>query len=197
VPTEFSGTWPKSGSMRSGRCWARETWEPLIGGSGCSSWLTPKGSEARCENYTHETTVKHFREGRQIGLSQFVRSIWATPTSRDWKDGDCSQANVETNCLLGRQALTATGPASRSGSGRRWATPRAAQGASHKATPGGESVETQAQEMTGLRRLNPNFVDWLMGWPPGWTSARTGSVAVEMELWLSRQRALLRCLVGG
>lgn len=31
--------------------------------------------------------------------------IWATPTTRDWKDGACADANVPTNGLLGRQVL--------------------------------------------------------------------------------------------
>lgn len=30
---------------------------------------------------------------------------WATPTARDWRDGSCTNANVPTNGLLGRQAL--------------------------------------------------------------------------------------------
>jgi DNA (cytosine-5)-methyltransferase 1 len=33
-------------------------------------------------------------------------SLWPTPTSRDWKDGDCRNADVEQNGLLGRVALT-------------------------------------------------------------------------------------------
>jgi hypothetical protein len=34
---------------------------------------------------------------------------WATPTTRDWKDGDCRAANVETNGLLGRQTVREPG----------------------------------------------------------------------------------------
>jgi hypothetical protein len=29
--------------------------------------------------------------------------LWATPTTRDWKNGDCSTADVPVNGLLGRQ----------------------------------------------------------------------------------------------
>ncbi len=47
------------------------------------------------------------------------------------------------------------------------------------------------------RKLNECFVDALMNWPPGWTSARTVCVPEAMELWLSRERQLLRCLLGG
>jgi hypothetical protein len=47
------------------------------------------------------------------------------------------------------------------------------------------------------RKLNPDFVDWLMGWPAGWSSAGRVFSAEEMESYLCRQRALLSCLLGG
>lgn len=65
---------------------------------------------------------------------------WATPTSRDWKDGANPSAEVATNSLLGRQA------------------PRTQM-------PGDESLPS---DRTSRRRLNPRFVEWLMGWPEGW-----------------------------
>jgi hypothetical protein len=46
------------------------------------------------------------------------------------------------------------------------------------------------------RRLNPEFVDALMNWPPGWTSALEDFGPEEMELWLSRERLLLASLCG-
>ena len=43
------------------------------------------------------------------------------------------------------------------------------------------------------RRLNPAFVEWLMGWPIGWTIAEpSASSAAETALW--RRRKLLRHL---
>jgi hypothetical protein len=42
-------------------------------------------------------------------------------------------------------------------------------------------------------KLNPLFVEWLMGLPHGWTDF----APVEMESWLSRQRSLLQRLLGG
>jgi len=47
------------------------------------------------------------------------------------------------------------------------------------------------------RRLNPNFVDCLMNWPPLWTSAQTVLGPEVMESWLSRERQLLFCLLDG
>jgi len=47
------------------------------------------------------------------------------------------------------------------------------------------------------RRLNPNFVDWLMGAPIGWSDADHAFNATEMESYLSRLRSHIRCLLGG
>ena len=39
------------------------------------------------------------------------------------------------------------------------------------------------------KRLNPLFVEWLMGWPPG--HALCGCSATESFLWLQRMRGAL------
>lgn len=46
------------------------------------------------------------------------------------------------------------------------------------------------------RKLNPDFVDWLMGWPVGWSSEDRAFNAEEMALYLSRQRQCLRFLLN-
>jgi hypothetical protein len=84
------------------------------------------------------------RHGRS-NLDDFAKlteaASWATPTSRDHKDGACqgplNMGTVEVNALLGRQATLATpGPTS---SGSPAATARRGQ-------------------------LNPDFSRWLMGY---------------------------------
>lgn len=47
------------------------------------------------------------------------------------------------------------------------------------------------------RKLNPDFVDWLMGWPAGWSSDARACSAEEMVLYHFKQRWSLRCLLGG
>ena len=54
-------------------------------------------------------------------------------------------------------------------------------------THGGKSPNTST------RRLNPDFVDWLMGLPPGWTDY----APVETASYLSRVRSLLRSFLRG
>lgn len=48
------------------------------------------------------------------------------------------------------------------------------------------------------QRLNPEFADWLMGWPTGWTSTEpTACDARAMALWRFRLRQDLSSLCGG
>lgn len=79
--------------------------------------------------------------------------------------------------------------------------------------PGSESLPPVPQTQSGKtcwcngpgcdlrshkRRLNPLFVTYLMGWPIWWlTSGPQPSAAPAMALYLSRQRLLLRSLLGG
>lgn len=48
------------------------------------------------------------------------------------------------------------------------------------------------------KRLNPYFVERLMGWPLGWTSATAPSAsnALEMELYRSKLQSHLSLLLG-
>ena len=57
-------------------------------------------------------------------------------------------------------------------------------------TPGSESSPSAP---TSRRRLNPSFVDWLMGLPPGWTAY----APAETASWYSRVRMRLESLLKG
>jgi hypothetical protein len=86
--------------------------------------------------------------------------LWATPSSRDHKDTD-GMATTGTNPdgsererldQLPRQVFQFGLPAPQ--------TPQ----------PGPtSSVDTPTSPRPSKRRLNPRFVEWLMGWPLGWT----------------------------
>jgi DNA (cytosine-5)-methyltransferase 1 len=79
-------------------------------------------------------------------------SLLPTPTARDWKDG--SESNVQENALLGRVVWNE----------ERW-------GRYGEAIARWEQVTGPAPEpTTGEKpRLNPDFVEWMMGYPKGWT----------------------------
>jgi hypothetical protein len=83
---------------------------------------------------------------RQVDLANEVR-VWMTPNSRDWKSETGSENNTHDKTPnLSRQVY------------RLHQDPQTNDG-----PPSSESAPTSR------RRLNPRFVEWLMGFPPGWT----------------------------
>jgi hypothetical protein len=125
---------------------------------------------------------KRIAGGHALRLQDQVTS-WGKPTTRDWKDGDSSQANVETNGLLGRQVVTwdSSSPLDRT-------------------TPFGPTCwcgTTDCAHRSHRRKLNPVFVEFLMGWPLLWTNALIVLEPAAMESWRYRARRLLSSLCGG
>jgi hypothetical protein len=149
--TEFSGTWPKWGSMRNGVCSAQLTAVHRICGKEFGWLPTPVKSDA--------TT------GAIIGKND---SFYMTKTgmprkvNQNGKDG-----SVGLGRLVQLQAQKFPTP-----------TKSAAKGASSNRPPGHPrhndslctAVEMATGELTG--RLNPQWVEWLMGWPIGWTGLK-------------------------
>jgi hypothetical protein len=140
---------------------------------------------------------------------------WRTPSAGDAIPGPPATQN---QVMLANQART-------------WTTPRASDGAKggpnqsfgaggiplasqtahwdgslsirpdqETATPGPQSSPSAPTSL----RLNPAFVEWLMGWPPGWTIPMPGSLSRDPTdsgspetawcHWLRRQRTALSAL---
>lgn len=164
------------------------------------AWPTPMRADAERSSDTITN-----RDGNW-SLTGEARA-WATPTSRDYKDGADPSGKAPTNSLLGRQAPRATGLAFPNGSTRPWPTPAANDDnktpAAHLAMKKrmGERDGTGANRtaITSLavlvrigderRRLNPLFVEWLMGWPLGWTDF--APVGTEWTRWSRLMRSEL------
>jgi len=163
-------------------------------GSGCSSslWATPRAAERQQQNSRDD----------YVALSKQVTNLWATPAARDYRDGAASQETMSKNARpLNEQAFhhflpapTTPTPGDTSSSDgpnshRLWKTPHgfANQDSTGKVSGGGGEFQKQVRKATGKRKLNPLFVEWLMGLPIGWT----GLEPVEMQSYPLRQQSLL------
>ena len=154
-----SVTWPKWGMMRNGVLWERITPPPLTSGIESGSWPTVRSTDGE--------------RGGRGDLIQAIRGnenshykLWPTPNQRDWKDTGATQGNRKSP-NLGTMV-------------HQWATPTKADaqggpGRSDKRT-GGDNLRTQAGG-----QLNPTWVEWLMGWPLGWTDCAASATAKFRE----------------
>ena len=115
----------------------------------CSGWPTPNTpSGGRSVSIEKMDATGRTVDGKKhtASLEHAVKFAgWATPTTRDWRDGRASQAAMERNARpLNEQATMLAGR-----------------------TADGSSALT---ESTAGYRLNPLFSLWLMGFPVEWAS---------------------------
>lgn len=160
---ESSPTWPSSGSMLNGECWERPTLEHPTSDDESGFLPTPVTLDTGSRFNRSQSDYARLRPT----LGAMARyNLWPTPT-------------VKGN--YNRQ-----GASSRSGDGLatvvfRFPTPTVAmrKGSSTGALTrknGRSRVNDRLDyrvEGSGLTgRLNPTWVEWLMGWPIGWTELR-------------------------
>lgn len=149
--TEFSETLPTSGSMRSGALYGRPTLERLTDESGSSCWptaTTQDNAQVAGQYATNGTTL--------AGAAK----QWPTPAACVPQDGEDPETWLKRRELLKQKKKNGNGAG----------LPLTIAGVVFTAngrldlTPTGK----RSPNTSGLR-LNPRFVEWLMGFPDGWT----------------------------
>lgn len=151
--------------------------ELLLNGQ-AQTWATPQARLA--DNRSPQ--AKRYGDPKRHGghnLDDQVAAIWPTPAERDWRapnsqDSQDSQDRRNADSARGQQLPNFVEHS-------HFSPP-------DQATPAGQSSSPS------IRRLNPRFVEWLMGWPIGWTDC--GSAVMEFPLWLQRMRSELSRLLS-
>lgn len=185
--TVYSGTWPRSGTTWNGIAYPLPPSAPLTavtGGSRSRGWATPWASDP--EKGGRGDLLAQVRTGRSSG-----RKSWPTPTTADATGGPGGHRSGGDNlrtAVAKQQWPTPTARTSlrgvssepaavrRYGEGRRnlddavalpkqWPTPMYRDGTR------GQGVDAPGRPLSERARgvLNPDWVECLMGFPPGWT----------------------------
>ncbi|WP_287202672.1 hypothetical protein [Mesorhizobium sp.] len=154
-------------------------------------WTTPSASDGE-----RGGSITPAMSG--TSLTQQVNTLWSTPRATDGEKGGPNQSfRNGTGLPLPSQA-------------HQWATPTSlSYGESHQ--PGNSrsqninmdlarelysrlaqvTVKTGKPHSKERRSLNPLFVEWLMGWPPGWTLVAWTDLGCSATA-LSRYRQRMR-----
>jgi hypothetical protein len=169
----FLESWPTSGSMRSGCVFARPTLERPTAASESSCWPTPcaalqnDGESTASFSERQERLKEKGINGNGAGtpLTQAAK-LWPTPTDTSKGGGKSRSGRRSTELLL-------------PGAAQMWSTPSARDRKSDSpdqspdhSPPLGRQVLREtgpASPKTAGRRLNPRFVEALMGLPQNWS----------------------------
>lgn len=161
------------------------------------TWPTPDAQVMGDRDLVETYEARRAGSNRSVPLALVVKQVsrgaWATPRSTDGSNGGPGQVNGrgQVDSLLGQVA-------------QNWPTPRAAEwkgvgplgseSQAYRLEKGYLDATVQAAEArTG--RLNPDWVEHLMGWPAGWSGLPTavfGRMAKAQRRLGGKRRAQLR-----
>jgi len=158
--TEFSGTWPRWGLMQGGVSYQQQPSVPHTKGTESGLWRTPQTADAKSSR---------IQQGHQINLTHQVMK-WPTPMAQDAKHSGYAQSGPGEADKLSYAAV-------------RWPTPVTSDHAARRPTEnwkGTTDLPSVVWTASGgtenpdkpAAKLNPTWVEWLMGWPLGWTDLK-------------------------
>ena len=171
------------------------------------SWDTPNNSDAPRPLHTQASQTPKVATGAysysngdktrpflnlegQAEAFHAMASAWPTPTTSDWKDTG-ENMNWEKRAAKSRLpgvVNVALVPRSRP-SGRR---DQATRGSGHRSSATMQDSRPHSMQ----RRLSATFVEWLMGWPRGWSIARIASEHSATALCPPKQNMRSGCALN-
>ena len=182
---ECSVTWPRSGMTADGLCWELPMSGRRTRGTDSGLWQTPVADDA--------VNRKHGKWNSRGEPKLSAQVMWPTPVASDTSSRSKPYAQGGTPLSLAvKMWPTPTvcgnynrkGASATSGDGlatavstRTFRTPNASDGAkwSNQSQQEREQKGQQVRlchQLSAGGRLNPTWVEWLMGWPLAWTDLK-------------------------
>ena len=162
--TPYSETWPSSGMTRNGRAFRRQPLVPRTSVTGSGSWPTPR--ERDYKDVMHDQQKLAALGDTDMTLARMV-ARWPTPAAIDSRPPRIKEDGTQT---IGLKDTLSTAVM--------WPTPQADDNRDR----GNLSMPSiQRRQRLGKQlnlsmvvsptsgALNPTWVEWLMGFPLGWT----------------------------
>ena len=179
---EYLQTWPKSGLMRDGTVYQQvnlahhteEIESGLWATPTTMDWLPQRSKEALLRQATTTRKGRTRPSNLREQVDPNTVKMWPTPNARE-KGGGEYQDPEKIKARMEKGYQTNLGDAV-----KLWPTPRASKGMSMKLTKGMANLrhkkyletEVAYQEGGNGGQLNPTWVEWLMGYPLGWTDLK-------------------------
>ena len=174
----FSGTWPREGMMRHGRCYQLAIVAPRMNGRECGLSQKIPTPQSRDSNKGYANRV-----GRDFTNLCDWATKFPTPTTKDYvspspneKPRDRLVFAIEKGITKSHKFATQQSRDFRTANGKqdRWSNPKRSRNLN-------DQVHFLGNGNGG--KLNPDWVEWLMGWPIGWTASRPLGTD-RFHLWL-------------
>ena len=146
---ELLQTLPRSGMTRGGLLWELPMSERRINATGFGLWATP----TVCGNHNRKGASKTSGDGLATQVMK-----WPTPLATDGSKGGPNQKGGKGDLRLSSAVHTFPTPTRRDYKSGTGAQPREGHSPPLSSAIGGT--------------LNPTWVEWLMGWPLGWTDLK-------------------------
>ena len=190
--TEYSETFPRWGMMRHGELFPLPTPALRTSENESGFWAMPNSRDWKDSGPTQGNrkspnlgTVVHWPtpragnpgsrpngKGGKILAEEVKKSLFPTPRAEDSQSCGAHRGNPDT--LSAFTKLWPTPKESAAVAMQEWPTPRTkgmcgGTGAWQKLNEATDQQEARLMGAGNGGQLNPTWVEWLMGWPPGWT----------------------------
>jgi hypothetical protein len=164
-----SKIWPKWGMMQGGECWELGTLVRPTSATECGSWPTPRAKESGDYQYDRGDHSK-----KRPTLTGAVKT-WPTPCRRDYKGTNAPEGLTRKDGKSRLDQLPNAVAYGGTQTQQKWHWPTPVARGVHGLYGGSHHWNKMKQAghhsmLSG--QLNPSWVEWLMGWPIGWTDLK-------------------------